>query len=215
MKNIFVSSSLKIDKHKNLRLSNSIDWYNFFEKIDCKINTNYSENKNRIKKFAKNHDALILTGGGDISKFEKKKVNVLRDKFEINLFKNFLIQNKPIICICRGFQLIGSMYGAVIEKEEKSRKKRKKLIISKYSQFIKNKFLNVMCYHDYSIINLPQKFNVISKTEDGSIEIAELKRHKVLFLMFHPERYNKSNKEISNLIKKFLNGFNHTSSRKK
>ena len=64
-----------------------------------KPNTNYSENKNRIKKFAKNRDALILTGGGDISKFKKKKkVNVLRDKFEINLFpKNFLIQNKPII----------------------------------------------------------------------------------------------------------------------
>ena len=46
-----------------------------------------------------------MTGGGDIYKYSKKKM-INMNNFEIKLFNYFYKANKPILAICRGYQLI-------------------------------------------------------------------------------------------------------------
>ena len=42
---------------------------------------------------------------GDIYNINKKKSNLIRDKFEYRLVSYFK-KNKPILMVCRGFQLM-------------------------------------------------------------------------------------------------------------
>ena len=56
------------------------------------------------------------------------------------------------------------------------------------SRFIKFKKLNVNSFHNYGIEKINKKFKIISKSNDGLIEIAEHNNKKILCMMFHPER---------------------------
>lgn len=67
--------------------------------------------------FAEKLDALILSGGIDINpvSFEKENLNsdnfnIARDILEAELVKAFIAKKKPILGICRGFQLLGRIY---------------------------------------------------------------------------------------------------------
>ena len=49
-----------------------------------------------------------------------------------------------------------------------------------------------------------KNFIGIAYSKDKNIEIAYSSKYRILGLMFHPERKNKSQKEINNIIQKFL-----------
>ena len=64
---------------------------------------------------SKTCDALVLSGGADLNPtLQNEKItnsdnfNQNRDIFERELVKCFLLQDKPILGICRGFQLLGN-----------------------------------------------------------------------------------------------------------
>ena len=68
-----------------------------------------------IMKIVKACDALVLTGGVDLSPTlinekvtEAEGFSQSRDIFERELVKFFLVEGKPILGICRGFQLLGN-----------------------------------------------------------------------------------------------------------
>ena len=64
-------------------------------------------------------DKLILTGGqnvhpqfyGEKKTIESDDYNLVRDEFELALLKEALRQNKPIMAICRGVQLVNVAFG--------------------------------------------------------------------------------------------------------
>jgi len=120
------------------------------------------------------------------------------------LFKYYYNRNKPILAICRGFQLIADIHGIKLEKINNHVRKFHSLKIDR-SKFIKDKILKVNSYHDYCIKDLPKNFIKVSNTKDGSIEIAEHKSKKILCLMFHPERKSISQSKIDKIFKKFFN----------
>lgn len=69
-------------------------------------------------------DALVLTGGNDINPISINKsfdgatfTNYNRDAWEMVLVNEFVAQNKPVVGICRGFQLLGVMYGLELTQE--------------------------------------------------------------------------------------------------
>ncbi len=69
----------------------------------------------QIAEIAKTCDALVLSGGTDLNPtLQNEKVinsegfNQNRDIFERELVKFFLVEGKPILGICRGFQLLGN-----------------------------------------------------------------------------------------------------------
>lgn len=74
--------------------------------------------KDHIDKYADSLDALVLSGGGDINpdtfddeNFASSFCDSIRDFMELGLLKAFIERDKPVMGICRGFQLIGRHLG--------------------------------------------------------------------------------------------------------
>ena len=148
-------------------------------------------------------DGLILAGGGDIFNYEKTLSNKIRDAYEKKLFNYFFKKNKPILVICRGFQLFTNLYKKKLFKVNNHVRKYHQLNLKK-SRFIKHSKLTVNSYHNYGIKELPKNYINIANTKDESIEIAEHKSKKILCLMFHPERNMKSDKLLVEAIRIFF-----------
>lgn len=71
--------------------------------------------QDHIMQIVKSCDALVLSGGADLSPTlqgekitDSQNFSQNRDMFEKELVKWFLVDNKPIMGICRGFQLLGN-----------------------------------------------------------------------------------------------------------
>lgn len=203
MKTIILSPKIMIDKYKKINFLVDEDMSNFLNKIKIKI-LPITLNKNKIDlKNVVFADGLILAGGGDIFEYDKSLTNKIRDSYEKKLFNLFFKKNKPILLICRGFQLISSMYEKKLFKVENHVRKKHSLNLKK-SRFIKSSKLEVNSYHNYGINKLPRNYINIASTKDGSIEIAEHKNKKILCMMFHPERKMKSSKLLTKAIRNFF-----------
>ena len=203
MKSIILSSKLIIDKYGKVNFLTDEDLSNYINKLGLNI-LPLSIKKNQINtenlRLAK---GLILSGGGDIYKYKKNKINKLRDSIEIKLFNYFFKKNLPILLICRGFQLMIDMHKIKLFKQKNHVRKSHLLKLSN-SKFLKHSKLSVNSYHNYSIKKLPVNYINVASTEDGSIEIAEHKSKKILGLMFHPERNMKSKVLVLKSIKNFF-----------
>ena len=177
-----------------------IGWDKYFKKIGFSFKM---YNPKMDLSYIKTFDCLIISGGGDIYEISKNRHDKFRDLLEIKLVKIFIKLKKPIISVCRGFQLIGWQFKNKLEKFSKHVKKSHFLKIKK-NILLKEKKIQTNSFHNFGFKNLNSKFLVIGKTYDGSIEIALLKNKKILCTMFHPERYNKDQKKINSMILNFL-----------
>ena len=127
----------------------------------------------------------------------------MRDRNEIRLLKYFIEKKKPILGVCRGFQLISNYFNSSLIRKPKHVRVGHTLYL-KNSKFIKVNKLSVNSYHNYCIENLSKKFNVVSRHLDNTIEIAENIKKNILCIMFHPERKNFSQILINKYIKFFF-----------
>ena len=202
MKKILVSSNLCFDKYKNVNIDVKKDLNNYLITIGyCPIYY-YSDKINY--KFLSKCDGLVLSGSGNINLIKKNKLNFLRDKFELKLFKYFKKEKKPILAICRGLQLISSYQKAKIIKVKNHVRTNHYIYFDRNKEHFKKK-LKVNSYHDYGIKNNNIKnFNLIARCQNNFLELAYNKKYKFLGLMFHPERYNISQIEINKFVKKFF-----------
>ena len=203
MKFITLSSKINVDKYGNINFILDHDLNIFLRELGFNHIPIVLKKNNVDFKYLKKSSGLILAGGGDLYKYKKDKVNKIRDDYEKKLFRYYYKKNKPILAICRGFQLIVDMYGIKLKKTNNHVRKFHTLKVDK-SKFINKKTLKVNSYHNYLIRNLPKNFINVSTTKDGSIEIAEHVSKKILCLMFHPERKMKSKKQILKSIKNFF-----------
>ena len=203
MKTILLSPKITIDKYNKINFLIDEDLSKFVKDLNLKI-LPISLNKNQINPENLNKaDGLILSGGGDLYKYKKNKINKIRDNYEKKLFKYFLKNNKPILLICRGFQLMADLYKIKLYKIKNHVKKFHSLNVNG-SKYINNSKLYVNSYHNYCIKDLPRNFNKVSFTKDNSIEIAEHKSKKILCLMFHPERKMRSKTTLLKSLRIFF-----------
>ena len=205
MKKILISPFVEINKHKKIVLSLNLEWFAYLKKLKFKVSifNPYLSTSSQIK----NIDIIIISGGGDIHKIKKNKINLFRDRFEKKIIKESIKKKIPIIAICRGFQLISSLFNNKAKNliKTKKHKNTNHLIAfeNKNSIYDKNE-ITVNSYHNIAIKKLNNKFEIIAKSKDDNIEIAQLKNKKILGLMFHPERKNKDQPAIDKIIKKFI-----------
>lgn len=203
MKTIILSTRIIIDQYKKISFQIDEDLSNFINYLNLQfLPIGLKKNKLMLDNIKK-ADGLILAGGGDLFKHHKDKSNLIRDNYEKKLFNYFLKKNKPILTICRGFQLIAQLNKIKLHKINHHVKKNHLLYLKK-SKYINYKSLTVNSYHNYCLKELPNEYLNISNTKDGSIEIAEHKYKKILCLMFHPERPMRSQQQILKSIKKFF-----------
>ena len=175
----------------------------------CGIETHivYNQNPNQI---AKEHDYLIVCGGGDIDPhlygqhpIENLKYDREFDIIEKNLISAFIFQNKSILGICRGMQSINVTLGGTLIQDIPSvlgyyhsncggRVCHHEIKISKTSKLYKAMGLRaiVNSYHHQCIDKIGKNLNIVSTAHDGIIEAIESDKYKILGVQWHPERMN-------------------------
>ena len=173
-------------------------------------------------------DGLLLPGGADIeptlygrSREEKcGKPNELRDKGEFLIFKAFVETNKPVLCICRGFQLLnvicgGTLYQDIADIKKcshsdflKRAKAVHKINVSKdtklYSIFGKND-VGVNSLHHQAVENVGENLISSAVSEDGFVEALELAGHPFCVgVQWHPEHMSKKDPLQQKLFNEFV-----------
>ena len=145
-------------------------------------------------------DGLIITGGEDINPLfygESIEDNVILDEYadilDFNLLKKFSENNKPILGICRGMQVINVFFGGSLYQDMEGHKlmsDERHLINIESDTFLyevyKNDKLLVNSNHHQSIKNVANNFVVSAVSEDGVIEAIE--KDNIIGIEWHPEK---------------------------
>ncbi|MFH1445699.1 MAG: gamma-glutamyl-gamma-aminobutyrate hydrolase family protein [Nanoarchaeota archaeon] len=169
---------------------------------------------------------LISDGAGEINRKvnqgEVDKIPSLREQnpkrydFEKMLIENAFSLSIPIMGICRGYQMIGEVFGGSIDNIERTENHYQKkpenetlhsIKIESNSRFFEtlgNDILNVNSFHRQHLSKVPDDFIVSSRSKDGIIESIEHKDKFVIGVQFHPENLIESNNNFNKIFRKFV-----------
>jgi gamma-glutamyl-gamma-aminobutyrate hydrolase PuuD len=118
---------------------------------------------------------IILSGGNDLGEWRQ------RDVVELMLIMWAKKNEIPILGICRGMQMISTVFDGEIEAVDHHVGTRHTIIVDGIVQ-------EVNSYHNFALKNCPIGFNVVAKSPDGRIEAFRHKSHFIEGWMWHPER---------------------------
>ena len=196
MKFVLISQKISLDKHKQLNFSLETNWVNFLKKRNVIAVPIISEDKdidNYFKKYKPSH--LIISGGNDV--FHNSKADKLRRRLDKKLIKISFKRKIPILAVCYGFQFVAKLFGGEVVKFKNESKKY-------HNIFFEKKKISVNSFHNYSIKRIPKEFKILAKHQNNTIEVVFSKKYKILCTMFHPERKNKSQSYVDNLLFSYL-----------
>ena len=186
------------------------------------------DTENAVKE-ALSCDGLILPGGADIEpalygrEREEKcgKPNKLRDEYEFLIYEAFVKTGKPILCICRGFQLLNVANGGTLHQDIADIKKcshsdflkRAKAIHeititkdTKLSGIFEKPTAGVNSLHHQAVENVGENLIVSAVSEDGFVEAIELKEHPFCIgVQWHPEHMSSKDSLQQNIFNAFVN----------
>ncbi len=161
--------------------------------------------------YADTMDSLILSGGHDINphlydeEIDPKTGDIFprRDSFDMSLIEKMVERKKPVLGICRGFQLINVMFGGSLYQDTSLCEKK----LMKHWQnqdcampvqnvhFSGDNFftqlygekLFVNSWHHQVLKQIAPGFEICGRTSDGVIEAIEDKERKIIGVQWHPE----------------------------
>lgn len=152
-------------------------------------------------------DGVIISGGEDIAsedngKSKSTKVNITRDALERTVLKEAKKRELPVLCICRGMQLLSLDHGGVInchddDKEMSAMHKttlnnlgRHSVEIAQNSKLYKilnREKIKVNSFHHQHITD-PGDLIISAKSPDGLIEAVEMDSDRFCIgVQWHPE----------------------------
>lgn len=173
-------------------------------------------------------DGLLLPGGADIEpalygkeRDEKcGKPNKLRDDNEFEMFETFVKTGKPILGICRGFQLInvacgGTLYQDIAEIKKCNHSdflKRAKAVHTvdvkentKLFDIFGKSCVGVNSLHHQAVENVGENLTVSAISQDGFVEAIELDNHPFcVAVQWHPEHMSKTDPLQQKLFNVFV-----------
>lgn len=178
-----------------------------------------------IKQIVEKIDGLLATGGYDIDptlfgEEPHPKLGTIipkRDTFEIALIKEMLANNKPILGVCRGSQVLniatgGDMYQDIYTQyqDHELLQHQQKAPLSHGSHYVNvtpgsllakitnTHKLRINSRHHQANRNVVAPFQVSGTASDGIIEAIESKEHHfALGLQWHPENMLEADDEAS------------------
>ena len=177
-------------------------------------------------------DGILLTGGGDIDPtlFNEEphaklgEVTPARDSLEIELAKEMLQVNKPILGICRGLQILNVALGGadysrysftkhkpILQHSQKAPRSHpshfvqieKDTILESITETPK---IKVNSFHHQAVKDVPKPLIISGTASDGIIEAVESTAHHfVLGVQWHPEALAENGEAVSlRLFNKFI-----------
>ena len=176
-------------KHNYLKYSYDQNLLNFITKLYKNSSLVFLTVKKKLKL-----DIIISSGGNDLIKYSKKKVDKKRSELEKFYLKYAIKKNIKFLGICYGAQFIANELGSEFLFD-------KKHVGGKHLIFSNQKKKNyVNSFHNYKVIKLGDQLESLYKAEDESHEAFKHKNKKILGIMWHPERFSK----LRNFDKKFI-----------
>lgn len=151
-------------------------------------------------------DGLVLSGGADIApeRYGEAVLNDTvqpqpeRDAFELTLLRAFMRQDKPILGICRGSQVINVALGGTLYQDlAQQRQLQHQDVAMRHSvaavegsvlhELFDARFL-VNSTHHQAVKTLGRDLWATAYADDGTIEAFEHRSKPILAAQFHPER---------------------------
>ena len=151
---------------------------------------------------------------------ETKKYSFERDEFELKLLKKIRDINKPILGICRGMQLINSVYGGSLYQDLKTAgfnlnhnnpqnitDGTHSIAIEKdsilFDIFGEKEIVN--SYHHQAVKDVAEGFRVTSRAKDGIVESMEWTGERYIHLVqFHPEMMIYKHEKFEKIFEDFV-----------
>lgn len=160
-------------------------------------------------------DGLLLPGGADVApglygqtpSEQCGKPNTLRDTGEMKMLDAFLPTDKPVLCICRGVQLLNVFCGGTLHQDIKGSQKCRHSDFASRARGCHNVSilpqthldaifgqaqLLVNSMHHQAVDQIGTGLTASAVSEDGFIEALELPRHPFCIgVQWHPEHMSK------------------------
>lgn len=176
-------------------------------------------------------DGILLPGGQDIQPSLYGEPNSallgptwpLRDAFEWQLIKLAIAQQKPILAICRGAQLLNVYFGGTLYQDESLISSDSPVEHDQTRIPIKNELpshtikilderlretlgdtTGVNSLHHQAIKKLGQNLIPTAIADDGVVEGFRSTNYPIVAYQWHPEMQQRSDSRMANLFKIFL-----------
>ena len=159
-------------------------------------------------------DGLLVPGGPDIDPelYRNAKIDKCgtfcryEDEYDMELIKEAVKQNKPILAICRGMQVVNVLYGGTLYQDIPSQYEtdiQHQRIVkgveiyhtatldkdSRLAQILGAwKDVKVNSSHHQSVKELAEGFKITGKAPDGIAEAMENEDGSIICVQWHPER---------------------------
>lgn len=188
-------------------------------------------NKDAISDLVDKCDGIMLSGGVDVSPalYGEEKLGSCgepseeRDSFELELVRTALAKNKPVLCICRGVQLLnvamgGSLWqdilsqlpNSICHRSSEEPPAEHNVIIT--APAIREKIgfdseiFAVNSYHHQAIKMLGEGLEIFAKADgDGMIEgVYASDRKFVVGVQWHPEMWAEKDNNAMAIFKAFV-----------
>lgn len=157
---------------------------------DFGIETSIIEPEDIGNYIKKNKPTGIIFSGGPSSVYGKDAPLIDKRVFSLNV---------PILGICYGLQLISYLLGGKVAKGKVKEYGSSRLIVSTSKLFkgIQQKYFNVWMSHGDEVLQLPNNFKSVAKTDNIPNATIENKDKKIYGVQFHPEvEHTEHGKEI-------------------
>lgn len=121
---------------------------------------------------------ILLTGGNDLTAYGGDTPE--RDMTEQRLIEQGMTQGIPVMGVCRGLQMIVHYFGGELERVQGHVASRHRIS----GEIIRD----VNSYHNFAVLEVPNCFDILAKSDDGVIEAIRHREKKLMGIMWHPER---------------------------
>ncbi|HEX7862617.1 MAG TPA: gamma-glutamyl-gamma-aminobutyrate hydrolase family protein [Verrucomicrobiae bacterium] len=191
-----------------------------------------------VAEYVRRCDGVIITGGDDIqpelywpdvpAKLRKTvgRNDAVRDLLETLIVKEAFAQQKPLLAICRGHQILNITLGGTLFVDipsqvttdiNHSRLKQKDRVVHRViledDSLIRRVFgkseIEVNSSHHQAVDKVAKPLRVTGRAPDGVIEVLELRPEDaglmpyLLAVQFHPERLTRGYPEYEELFRSF------------